>query len=250
MDQINEYKVFQDHGKAQIDPKSRRVSNATTGYQKIKVHLVFAVKHDGRHKDRLVAGGHLTPDPIESIYSEVVSIRSIRLVIFIAKLINLEVWGANTGNAHLEAKTKEKLYVVAGPEFEELEGHILVIFKALYGLKHSFQRWSQKIHDIMLDMVFSPCKADPCVWLRKAKCSTKYEYVAIYVDDLHKACTCASEFIHTKKKNHNLKIKGDGPLSIIFLGCDYHMDPDGTLVALPKKLHFQDPRLLPSDVPW
>ena len=168
MDQINEYKVFQDHGKAQYDPKSRKVSNAPNGYQKIRVHLIFAVKHDGRHKARLVAGGHLTPDPIESIYSGVVSIRSLGLVIFLAKLNNLEVWGADIGNAYLEAKTKEKLYVVAGPEFEELEGHILAIYKALYGLKSSGLRWSQKIHDIMLDMGFSPSKADPCVWLRKA----------------------------------------------------------------------------------
>ena len=44
-DQINEYKVFQDHGKAKIDPKSRKVSNAPDGYQKIGVHLIFAVKH-------------------------------------------------------------------------------------------------------------------------------------------------------------------------------------------------------------
>ena len=65
----------------------------------------------------------------------------------------------------------------------------------------------------MLDMGFSPSKADPCVWLRKAKCATKYEYVAIYVDDLLIACTWASEFIHTLKRKHNLKIKGDGPLS-------------------------------------
>ena len=149
MDQINEFKVFQDHGKAQYDPKSRKVSNAPNGYQKIRVHLIFAVKHDGRHNARLVAEGHLTPDPIESIY--------------------------------LKAKTKEILYVVAGPEFEELDGHILVIYKALYGLKSSGLRWSQKIHDIMLDMGFSSSKADPCVWLRKAKCATKYEYVAIYV---------------------------------------------------------------------
>ena len=34
MDQINEYKVFQDHGKAQFDPKWRKVSNAPNGYQK------------------------------------------------------------------------------------------------------------------------------------------------------------------------------------------------------------------------
>ena len=82
MDQINEYKVFQDHGKAQYDPKLRKVSNAPNEYQKIRVHLIFAVKHDGRHKARLVAGGHLTPDPIESIYSGIVSIRSLMLVIF------------------------------------------------------------------------------------------------------------------------------------------------------------------------
>ena len=86
----------------------------------------------------------------------------------------------------------------------------------------------------MLDMGFSSYKPVPCVWLRKAKCSTKYEYVAIHVDDLLIACTCASEFIHTLKRKHNLKIKGDGPLQY-HLGCDYHLDPDGTLVALPKK---------------
>ena len=74
MDQINEFKVFQDSGKAEFDPKSRKVSNAQNRHQKIRVHLIFAVKHDWRHKARLVAGGHLTPDPIERIYSGVVSI--------------------------------------------------------------------------------------------------------------------------------------------------------------------------------
>ena len=73
------------------------------------IHLIFAVKHDGRHKARLVAAGHLTPDPIESIYSGIVSIRSLRLVIVLAKLNDLEVWRAVIGNAYLEAKTKEKL---------------------------------------------------------------------------------------------------------------------------------------------
>ena len=33
MDQINEYNVFQDHWKAQYDPKSNQVSNAPNGYQ-------------------------------------------------------------------------------------------------------------------------------------------------------------------------------------------------------------------------
>ena len=69
---------------------------------------------------------------------------------------------------------------------------------------------------------------------QKTKCTTKYEYVSIYVDDLLIACDCASDFIHILKKKHKLNIKGEGPLKY-HLGCDYHMDPDGTLVAQPKK---------------
>ena len=69
------------------------------------------------------------------------------LSIFLAKLNNMKIWGADIGNAYLGPTTKEKLYIVAGPEFEELQGHILVIHKALYGLKSSGLRRSQRIHE-------------------------------------------------------------------------------------------------------
>jgi hypothetical protein len=49
-------------------------------------------------------------------------------------LNKLELWGADIGNEYLEPTTKEKVYIVAGPEFRPLEGHALIIFKALYGL--------------------------------------------------------------------------------------------------------------------
>ena len=129
-----EYKVFKKWDKAILD-KHKKVMNS--GYHRIKVHLVFAVKFDGRHKARLVADGHLTPDPIENIYSGVVSLRYLRLVIFLGKLNHQDLWGADIGNAYLEAFTDEKLYIVAGPEFQELEGYIVIFLKALYGLKSS-----------------------------------------------------------------------------------------------------------------
>ena len=69
------------------------------GYNIIIVHLVFAVKFDGRHRD-----GHLTPEPIESIYSGVVTLRNLRLVIFLGKLNNLNIWGADIGNTYLEVR--------------------------------------------------------------------------------------------------------------------------------------------------
>ena len=76
--------------------------------------------------------GHLTPEPIENIYSGVVSLKYLRLVIFLGKLNNLEIQGADIGNAYLEAFTDEKLYILAGQEFQELEGYILIFLKAIY----------------------------------------------------------------------------------------------------------------------
>ena len=234
MNQINDYQVFKDYGKAQLCPKNRKATNGPKNYQQIRVRLIFAVKHDGRHKARLVAGGHLTPEPVESIYSGVVSLRSLRITIFLSVLNKLELWGADIGNAYLEATTDEKVFIVAGPEFEELQGHILIIYKALYGLKSSGLRWSQKLHDIMIDIGFQPSRADPCVWLRPNVKENHYEYIAIYVDDLLIAMKEPKTFIDILKSKYKLKIKGDGPLTY-HLGCDYTTDPDGTLLATPRK---------------
>ena len=98
--QIHEYKVFRDTGKAKFH-NGKIVT--PDGFQKIRVHFVYAVKHDGRFKARLVADGHLTKEPVESIYSGVVSLRSLRMVVFLSQLNNLEIWGADVGNAYLEA---------------------------------------------------------------------------------------------------------------------------------------------------
>ena len=155
MESMLEYKVFKKWDKAILD-KCKKVMKPPMGYHKIKVHLVFAVKFDGRHKARLVADGCLFPEPVENIYSGVVSLRNLRLVVFLGKLNNLDKRGADIGNAYREALTDEKLYIVAGPEFQELEGYFLIFLKALYGLKSSGNRWAEVIHSIFRDMKIYP----------------------------------------------------------------------------------------------
>ena len=156
--QIDEYDAFQDLG-------DKSMAKISKDHKMIRVHLVIDVKHDGRHKARLVTDGHLTEVPLESVYSGVVSLRGFRLVLFLAELNDLELWATDIGNAYLKAYTSEKLYIEAGPEFRERQGHILIIRKALYGLRSSGARWHDKFADCMRELGFEPCKAEPDIWM-------------------------------------------------------------------------------------
>jgi Reverse transcriptase (RNA-dependent DNA polymerase) len=194
--------------------------------------MVYDVKHDGRHKSRLVAGGHLTDPGSDSVYSGVVSLRGIRLVMFLSELNGFELWGADVGNAYLEAQTKEKVYITGGPEFGDLEGHTLVIYKALYGLRTSGLCWHQRFSDVLRSMGFKPCKAENDIWMREKH--GLHEYIAVYVDDILIAASDPKEIATALESQHHFKSKGVGPLEY-HLGSDYFRDNDGTLCFGPRK---------------
>ena len=223
--QVDDYETFEDYG-------HKDLKKAPDGYKKIRVHLVFDVKHDGRHKARLVADGHLTDAPVESVYSGVVSIRGLRIVLFLAELNDLEVWSTDVGNAYLEAETNEKVYIIAGPEFGSRRDHILIIRKALYGLKTSGARWHDRFADCLRELGFFPCKAEPDIWIRQN--GNLYEYVAVYVDDLALAMKDPKEFTDLLATKYKFKLKGTGPISF-HLGMDFFRDEDGTLCMAPRK---------------
>ena len=222
---IDEYKTF-------IDKGHHTKTSPPSGYKKIRVHLIFDVKHDGRHKARLVADGHLTDVPLESVYSGVVSLRGFRLVLFIGELNNLELWSTDVGNAYLEAYTSEKVFIIGGPEFKEREGHILIISKALYGLRSSGARWHDRFADCVSALGSFPCKSDPDIWIRKE--GDIYEYIAVYVDDLAMAMKNPQAFIDILEQKYKFKLKGTGPISV-HLGMDFIRDDDNTLCISPTK---------------
>jgi Reverse transcriptase (RNA-dependent DNA polymerase) len=117
------------------------------------------------------------------VYSGVVSLHGIQLVIFLAELNQLEIWGADVGNAYLEGFTKEKVYIIGWPEFGDLAGHTVLIYKALYGLRSSGLCWHQRFAEVLHVMWFVQSKAESNIWMRKYN-GGLYEYIAVYVDDL------------------------------------------------------------------
>ncbi len=73
-------------------------------------------------------------------------------------------------------------YIVAGTEFRELEGHILLIIIFLYGLWTSAKRWHDWLPETLRRMGFIPSKTNLNV--RFKDCDTHYEYCHIYGNDV------------------------------------------------------------------
>jgi hypothetical protein len=168
---------------------------------------------------------HLTDVPVNSVYSGVVSLQNLCIRVFLAELSNLQVHAADVGNAYLEAETKEKVYVIGGPGFGELEGHTLIIHKALYGLRSSGLRWHERFADTLRDMGFVPSKEDIDIWMQRN--GNIWEYFATYVNNLAIIMKDPKLFTDLLIDKYKYKLKGVGPITY-HLGNDYKRDPDGT----------------------
>ena len=97
------------------------------------------------------------------------------MVVFLSQLNDLEIWGADVGNAYLEAYTDEKLCIIAGQEFKKLQGHLLIMGKALYGNCSGGARSLDRLCDVLQELSFKPSKADLDVWMRPEPGGACYE---------------------------------------------------------------------------
>ena len=121
---------------------------------------------------------------------------------------------------------------MAGPEFGELAGHHLIVDKALYGLQTSGQRWHDRLAQCMRSEGFTPCCAEPDIWMQPN--GKTYEYVAVYIDDLALALKDPEQLINNLQNKHGFKFKGTRPIKY-HLGANFEREPNGTLSMSPKK---------------
>jgi hypothetical protein len=77
---LNNYDTIVDLGRG-VYPSS--------DFTRIRCHMVYDLKHDGRHRSRPVVGGHLTQVPDDSTYSGVILLRVVQLIVFLAELNTL-----------------------------------------------------------------------------------------------------------------------------------------------------------------
>jgi hypothetical protein len=85
----------------------------------------------------LVAPGNMTSANGADSYPSVVSLRTLRLALLLGELNLLKVMVSDITSAYLMALTKELIFFKAGPEFGAKAGHLMVVRKAIYGLRSS-----------------------------------------------------------------------------------------------------------------
>jgi Reverse transcriptase (RNA-dependent DNA polymerase) len=192
-------------------------------FTEIKCHFVFDVKlgENFRCKARYVADGSKTNPPAFMTFATGVSRESVRIILMIASLNGLLVLSADIQNAYLHAQCRERVYVRAGKEFGSDQGAIMIIDRALYGLKTSGAAFRALVAEQLWDMGYRSCRGDPDVWFRPAVTKDGYdvyEYVLMYVDDLF----CVSpnpEHTMNELRQHFTFKKNEVKVPTMFLGA-------------------------------
>ena len=159
------------------------------GYKELNYHLIFYIKigENFRRKARLVADGHKTQTPSAITYSSVVSRDSVRIALTIAALNDLKIQACDIQNAYLTAPCREKFYCIAGTEFGSEKGKIMIVTRALYGLKSSGAAFRSFLAEHLYGIGFKSSLADADVWMRPAIKTNGFEYweyILCYVDDI------------------------------------------------------------------
>ncbi|KAH9768531.1 hypothetical protein KPL71_011635 [Citrus sinensis] len=147
------------------------------------------MKADGsidKYKVRLVIKGYRQREDLDyfDTYSPVTRINSIRMIIAITTLRNLEIHQMDVKTTFLNGDLDEEIYM------EQLEGFIAPgqekkvckLVKSLYGLKQAPKQWHKKFDHTMITSGFKINECDKCVYVKETE--NDYVILYLYVDDM------------------------------------------------------------------
>ena len=97
-----------------------------------------------------------------------------------------------------------------------VEGDLLEVVKALYGLPTSGNMWHTHLAHTLREMIFNTIRFELDVWIGGSKVG--YNYIRTHTDDVL-AIAVNPTYIFNKM-NETYKIKAFGPQTI-HIGCDY-----------------------------
>ncbi|KAI8124587.1 Retrovirus-related Pol polyprotein from transposon TNT 1-94 [Lucilia cuprina] len=181
-----------------------------------------------RFKARLVAKGCSQEYGInfKETFSPVLRYSSIRLIFAIAAEKGLYLHHVDISTAYLNSTLDEEVYMKQPDGFqdERYPGQVLRLKKAIYGLKQSGRSWNTTLDAAIRSMNFKACDSEPCIYTRHE--NGKYNFIAVYVDDILIACSADAD-LHSIKDGiaNKFKLVDNGNVKQ-FLGMEIKREGD------------------------
>ena len=208
---------------------------------------VFRIKYkaDGtveHYKAHLVAKGFAQKPHLDytETFAPVVKFASLRTIIAVAAMEDLELDSMDISSAFLNGDLDEEIYM-SQPEGFAVPGkeHLVCrLKKSLYGLKQSPRQWYQKLNETFMQLGFRRIQSDNCIYVW-AKDGLRI-MIPVFVDDLTLAATGRPLMDSIKAElQRKFKMRDLGPLHYI-LGIQVIRDRSKRLIYLSQAKHIED----------
>ena len=186
-------------------------------------------------KARLVARGFSQIYGIDYLdtYAPVVKVASIRILLSIAAIYDLEIHQMDVVTAFLAGELDEEIYMEQPEGFKvgnKGEDLVCKLRKSLYGLKQAPRVWNQRLRRFFESIKFEQTYSDPCVYINREM----GVIIAIWVDDLiifGRDMVDINNVKEALKKEYEMKDLGELKY---FLGIQVHRDRERKIIHISQ----------------
>jgi hypothetical protein len=147
------------------------------------------MKSDGsidKYKARLVAKGYRQSKGIDyfDTYAPVARISSIRTLISLASIYNLEIHQMDVKTAFLNGYLDEEVYMEQPEGFiiPGQENKVCKLVRSLYGLKQAPKQWHERFDNVVISNGFRLNETDKCIYFKMF--DSNIVIICLYVDDM------------------------------------------------------------------
>ena len=192
--------------------------------------MVHEIKHnaDGsldRYKARLVAKGYSQCPGFDfkETFAPTVRYSTIRIVLALAALEDLELHSVDISHAYLNGTLEEEIYMTQ-PEGFEVGGpdHVCKLVKSLYGLKQAGRVWNKTLHSALSSMGFKHVQSDHGLYIYLR--DDVRLLMPVFVDDITLACKDGAKIDSViQELSQHFKLRDLGPTTQL-LGIEIHRD--------------------------